>query len=335
MTRKPIPFRPDRRRFAQAAASLVAFPSAIGFAQTSEPYPGSREIKIVVGISPGSVGDLVARIAAERLREDLGVPVVVENKVGASGLISVQAVLNAPADGHTILMGSGALTIVPLMGPAKYDPVKDFAGAGTLGVATNVLVVASTSRFKTVKDLIAAAKARPGTLTYASAGYGSSTFMSAERFRMVTGTSVVHIPLKGSPEALTEVSSGRVDFFFAPLASALPLIKSGHLTALAVGTPERSNLMPELPTLSESGVRNAEYQFWLGFLVASKTPRPIVQRLNLATLKALNTPVLKARFTELGVAPLVTSTEQFAEMIRKDLVMNTAIIKAGGSRNAS
>jgi len=335
MIKRTTPFQPDRRRFTRAAASLAAFPSVAALAQSPEPYPGTRPIRILVGVSPGSVGDLVARGVAELLREELGVPLVIENKAGASGLLSVQATLSAPPDGHTILLGSGALTVVPLMGPAKYDPVNDFSGAATLGIVTNVLVVAPTSPFKAVKDLVAAAKADPGGLQFASAGFGSSTFMSAERFRLAAGFTAVNIPMKGSPEALTETSAGRVDFFFAPLASALPLIKAGRLTALAVGTPQRSSLLPEIPTLSESGVHNAEYHFWLGLLVSSKTPRPIVQRLNAATQKALNTPALKANFAEQGVVPLVTSPQQFDEMIRKDLVNNTAILKPGGSKPVS
>jgi tripartite-type tricarboxylate transporter receptor subunit TctC len=181
-----------------------------------------------------------------------------------------------------------------------------------------------------VQDVIHAAKDKPGQLNYASVGVGSATYMSAEKFKLATGIDAVHVPYKGSPEAITETMTGRVDYFFAPLVSALPMIKAGKLQALAVGTPKRSAQLPDVPTLAESGVAKADYLFWTGMLVPSKTPRDVVQKLNQLSLKALQSAEVKERLASLGAEPLPMSPEQFDAMIREEMVANAAIIKAAG-----
>lgn len=179
-------------------------------------------------------------------------------------------------------------------------------------------------------DVVDAAKAKPGQLNYASVGVGSATYMSAEKFRSATGIEAVHVPYKGSPEAITEAMAGRVDYFFAPLVSALPMIKSGKLQALAVSTPKRSAQLPEVPTLAEAGVAKSDYVFWIGMLVSSKTPRDIVQKLSQSTARALQSPEVRDRLASLGAEPLPMSPEQFDALIKDEMAANTIIIKAAG-----
>jgi tripartite-type tricarboxylate transporter receptor subunit TctC len=250
--------------------------------------------------------------------------------VWPSGALAVAATLSSPPDGHTIAVYTGAHTVVPLIQKVNYDPVKDFAGVTPLAVVPNVMVVAPGKGWRTVKDVIDAAKAKPGSLNYASVGIGTATWMSGEKFKAAVGIDVVHVPYKGSPEAITETMTGRIDYFFAPLVSALPQIKAGKLQALAVGTPKRAALLPDVPTLGESGINGADYLFWIGMLVPSKTPRDLVQKIHAATSKALQAPEVRERFTGLGAEPLPLSPEQFDTLIREEMVANGAIIRAAG-----
>jgi tripartite-type tricarboxylate transporter receptor subunit TctC len=199
-----------------------------------------------------------------------------------------------------------------------------------LAVVPNVMVVAPSKGYRNVKDVIDAAKAKAGQLNYASVGVGTATYMNAEKFRIATGIDAVHVPYKGSPEAITETVAGRVDYFFAPLVSALPMIKAGKLAALAVGTTKRSGLLPEVPTLAEAGVAKSDYLFWVGMLVHSKTPREVVQKINQAALKALQAPDVRERLASLGADPMPMTPEQFDALIRDELAGNAEIIKAAG-----
>jgi tripartite-type tricarboxylate transporter receptor subunit TctC len=253
----------------------------------------------------------------------------VENKTGASGIIAAQSILASPADGHTIYVTTGAHTTAPLVNKTNYDPVGDFSGAATLAVVRDVLVVPSNSGIQSVADLINAAKAKPGQLNFASAGLGSASYMSAEKFRLATGIDVVHVPFKGPVAALSEMVAGRIDYYIAPLAAALSLIETGKLRALAVGSKERTDLLPNVPTLPEAGVRNAEYLFWVGLLVSSKTPPPLVRRLNEITAKILNASTVRANFEMIGVSPLLMTPVQFDEMMRREITEYTPMIKGG------
>jgi tripartite-type tricarboxylate transporter receptor subunit TctC len=319
-----------RRRLAATLCALACAPLLLAGAAPAQAqsFP-SRPIKLLSGASPGSASDIVARAIGEKLQAELGVPVLIENKAGASGTIAVQSTLGAPADGYTVLVYTAAHTVVPLINKISYDPIRDFSGVTPLAVVPNVMVVAP-GRYRSVKDVIDAAKARPGALNYASVGVGTATYMSAEKFRASTGIDAVHVAYKGSPEAITETVAGRIDFFFAPLVSALPMIKAGRLLPLAVGTNRRSALLPDVPTLAESGVANADYVFWIGMLVSSKTPREIVQKLNQAALKALQASDVRERLANLGAEPLPLSPEQFDAMIRDEMASNAALVKAAG-----
>jgi tripartite-type tricarboxylate transporter receptor subunit TctC len=318
-----------RRLLARMLVSLAAAPLLLPYVAHAQDFP-SKTIKLISGASPGSASDIVARVVGEKLQAELGVPVVVENKVGASGVIAIQATLSAPPDGHTVAVYTAAHTVVPLMNKINYDPIRDFSAVTPLAVVPNVLVVSPSKGYKSVKDLVDAAKAKPGQLNYASVGAGTATHMSAEKFRLATGIEAVHVPYKGSPEAITETIAGRVDYFFAPLVSALPMIKAGKLTALAVGTNKRSSLLPEVPTLAEAGVPRSDYLFWIGMLVSSKTPRDIINQLNQAAIKAVQSPEVKERLASLGAEPLTMSPEQFDAMIKEELASNAAIMKAAG-----
>ncbi len=319
---------PTRR----AALAVLSAACLAPLGVQAQAYP-SRPIKLISGATAGSASDIVARSVAERLQTELGVSVVVENKAGAAGTLGIQALLGAPADGHTVLVYTSAHTVLPLINKVAYDPLKDFSAITPLAIVPNVMVVSPAKGYKSVQDVINAAKDKPGQLNYASVGLGSATYMSAEKFKLATGIDAVHVPYKGSPEAITETMTGRVDYFFAPLVSALPMIKAGKLQALAVGTPKRSAQLPDVPTLAESGVAKADYLFWTGMLVPAKTPRDVVQRLNQLSLKALQSNEVKERLASLGAEPLPMSPEQFDAMIREEMVANAAIIKAAGIKS--
>jgi len=313
-------------------ASALALGPSVGRAQSTAKSFANRPIRLVSGATAGSASDILARSLADKLQAEFGVPVIVENRVGAAGAVAVQAVLSAPPDGHTIFVYTAAHTVVPLISRTSWDPVRDFSAVVPLGVVPNVLVVSPGKGWRGVQDLVSAARSKPGAMNYASAGQGSATHMSAEKFKLATGIDAVHVPFKGSPEAITETIAGRIDYFFAPLVSALPQIRTGKLQALAVGTPQRSSQLPDVPTLAQSGITNAEYLFWIGMLVSSKTPRELVAQLNQSTLTALQTPEVREKLNTLGAESLPMSPEQFDALIRDELTANAAIVKAAGIR---
>ena len=299
---------------------------------SSQTFP-SKPIKLISGATAGSASDIIARSIAEKLQNEFGVPVLVENKPGAAGTVAIQTIFNSPADGHSIFVYTGAHTVLPLINKVSYDPVKDFSAVIPLAVVPNVMVVSPNKGYKSVKDVIAAAKDKPGQLNYASAGLGSATHMSAEKFKLATGIDAVHVPYKGSPEAITETMTGRIDYFFAPLVSALPMIKAGKLVPLAVSTAKRSSQLPDVPTLAEAGIAKSEYLFWIGMLVSAKTPRDIVNKLNQSTLKALQDNEVKERLAGLGAEAMPMSPEQFDQLIKDELISNAAVIKAAGIKS--
>ncbi len=314
-------------RKSRLSAVLAAAMLASGVA-AAQGFP-SKTIRLVSGVTPGSASDSVARIIATKLQASLGQPVIVENRLGVGGLIGAQYVAKAEPDGHTIMVYASAFTIAPLLSPGVLDP-KDLTPVATMATIPTVLVVSSSKGFKTVADLVAAAKAKPGGLIASSAGIGSSTHMNLERFRISAGIDVLHVPLKGAPEALTEVLTGRADFYFALPFQVVANVKSGKLLALAVGSPKRSALFPDVPTTIEAGYPNSDYNFWVGALISSKTPREIVLRLNREINAAVSSPEVKERFLKLGADPLSMSLPEFEAMIRDEFESNARLIKAAG-----
>lgn len=293
----------------------MLLPGGSGSAQT---YPEGKPIRLVSGAAPGSATDIVGRAVGEAFRSTLGVPVIFENRTGATGVIAARTILSAPPDGHTILVQTGSHTITPFVVTVDYDPLRDFSGVSPLASVPNVLVVAASAGSKTVSDLVATAKTKPGQLNFASVGTGSATFMSAVKFNRAAGLAVVHVPFKGAVDAITETLTGRIDYFFAPLVSALPLIRDGKLRPLAVNTVKRVSQLPDVPTLAEAGVANAEYVFWVGLLVSSRTPSDIVQKLNEVALNALQTPDVHARLVDLGAEPMSMSPAEFDALLREE-----------------
>ncbi|MCX7893601.1 MAG: tripartite tricarboxylate transporter substrate binding protein [Burkholderiales bacterium] len=309
------------------AGAAVALASGGAAAQA---WP-SKPIRIIVPFTPGSGTDIIARALSDRLSANLGQPVVVENRAGAGGTIGAAAVAKADPDGYTILVQSSSHTVNPFTFQSlPYDTQKDFAGVTPLAVLPNVLIISPAKGIRSVQELVAAAKAKPGTINYASAGSGSATHLNAEKFRLNAGFDAVHIPFKGSPEAITEVMTGRVDYYFSPVVSALPQIKDGKLLALAVGSPTRSSVLPDVPTTVEAGVPNSEYTFWVGMLVPAKTPRDVVKKLHDEVQKALASPEVKERYAKLGAEPMPMTPEQFDAYIRDEMAANEKLIRAAG-----
>lgn len=293
-------------------------------------YP-NRPIKIIVPISPGSATDLLVRAVAERMQVRMGQTVVIENRAGAGTTIGAAMVAKAEPDGYTILANSNAHTVNPqLYRSLPYDSATDFVGIATLGSLPNILVVSPQSPFNSVQELVAAARSQPGKLNYASAGVGSGTHMNAEKFRIASGLSAEHIAYKGTPEAVTEVMAGRVDWFFAPGVSVMGAVKERKLKALAVGSKERSSQLPDLPTTEEAGAPNSAYTLWIGLFAPARTPPAIVARLNQEVQAALASPEVKERFAKLGADPLPMTVDAFRNFLTQEFKVSEQIVKAAG-----
>jgi tripartite-type tricarboxylate transporter receptor subunit TctC len=307
-----------------ATVSLTAF-AAGAWAQA---FP-SKPIKLVVPFSAGSGTDIAARAVGEALAKTLGQPVVVENKPGAGGTIAAAQVARGEADGHTVLVPSSGHAVNPSIYPTlPYDTLKDLTGVTPLVAMPNVLVVSPSRGWKNVADLLAAARAKPGALNYASAGVGSATHFNAEKFKLQAGLNAEHVPFKGTPEAISDIIGGRSDWFFAPLSSALPLIRDGKLQALAVSTAKRSALLPDVPTTVEAGVAGSDYTFWVAFVVPAATPTAAVQRLQQEVAKALAQPELVERLAKIGAEPFVMSSADFNTFIRSEVDVAARVAKA-------
>jgi tripartite-type tricarboxylate transporter receptor subunit TctC len=298
-----------------------------GFA-TAQNYP-NRTVRLVSGVTPGAASDTMARVLAEKLSAALGQPVIVENRLGAGGVVAAKYVASAEADGHLISVYTSAFTIAPILNPGTLDP-NELTPVAMLGSVPTVLVVNPSKGYKKLADLVAAAKAKPGQLVAANAGVGSSTHMNLERFRMAAGLEFLNLPMKGPSEAMTEVITGRADLYFAPVFSIPAYVKDGRLAPLAVGSPKRTPLYPDLPTTLEAGYPDSDYNFWIGALVAAKTPREIVQRLNREFNAALQQPDIRERMAKLGVDPFNISLEDFDHLIHKELESNARLVKAAG-----
>jgi len=304
----------------------------IGHGAAARAWP-TRPVKAIVPFAAGSAVDIVARQVFEQLSTQLGQAVVVENRAGAGGTIAAALVAKADADGYTLLVATSAHTIAPaLQVNPGYDPARDFAAVVPLGATPFVLVVPPGRGFKTARELIVAGQVRPGAFNFASVGEGSASHLSAERFRLSAGLQAVHVPFKGGPEAMTEVMSGRIDFFFVALGAALPQIRDSRLTALAVNGATRARALPAVPTLREAGFDDAEYPTWFGLFLPARTPRDIVDQLQRETLEALRHPQVRDKLEALGVEPLAMSSNEFAAHVEKEMAVNAALVAAIGLR---
>jgi tripartite-type tricarboxylate transporter receptor subunit TctC len=291
----------------------------------------AKPIKVIVPFTPGSGTDIMARTVTERLSPQLGQAIVIENRPGAGGTIGTGLVAKAEPDGYTILVHSSTYTVTPsTYADLPYDTLRDLTGVAPLGLLPNVLVIAPSKGIRSVKELVAAAKAKPGSMNSASIGIGSGTHLNAERFRLGAGIEVVNVPFKGTPEALTEVMTGRVDYYFCPVNAALPFLKDGKVRALAVASTKRSLALPDLPTTLEAGVPNSDYNFWVGMFAPVKTPREVVNRLYRETVKALHLPDVREKMARLGAEPMDYNPDQFNAYIRDEIAANAALVKAAG-----
>jgi tripartite-type tricarboxylate transporter receptor subunit TctC len=315
-----------RRTFLTMSAAALAAP-ALPHIAAAQKYP-ARQIRAMVPFAAGSTLDIVGRIVMDPLSRQLGQTIVIENRGGAGGSIGTASVVKAEPDGHTLLIQASAHSAAPAAYPnLSYDPVRDFSAVIPFGTVPNVTLVHPGRGFKTVQDLVAAAK-KSGKFTYASAGVGSATHWAAERLRLAGGYDAVHVPFKGGPEALTEVMAGRVDFTCMGISSAMPLIRDGKLVPLAVSTTARSAALPNVPTTLEAGLKDSDYNFWMGLFVPSKTPRAIVERLYAETQKALATSAVQEKFKPQGIEPLKLTSAEFDALVKREVAANIALAKA-------
>jgi tripartite-type tricarboxylate transporter receptor subunit TctC len=288
-------------------------------------------VKIVVPFAPGGTSDILARTLAEKLQGSLKQTIVIENKAGAGGVIGADSVAKSAPDGYTFLLGTIAShAINPVLQPKiPYDAVKDFAPVMLLGSISNVLLVGADQPYKNVADLIAAAKSKPGTIAFGSAGTGSSQHMSGEAFKLLTGAELTHVPYRGSAPAIQDLIGGQIPASFETATVALPHIQSGKVRALAVTSSTRSRVLPDTPTLQEAGVAGFDVASWQAFYAPAGTPPAIVQRMNQELATIIATPEIKARMEGLGLEYQPNSPEQFAEFGRKELVKWAKIVKDG------
>ncbi|MSQ57134.1 MAG: tripartite tricarboxylate transporter substrate binding protein [Limnohabitans sp.] len=291
-------------------------------------YP-NKTIKIIVPFTAGSSTDIMARVVGERLSASFGQSVVVENRPGAGGTLGAGQVAKSEPDGYTLLVVSTGHVVNPTLYPGiPYDTMGDFAGVTPLAALPNVLVVGTGSPFKSVADLIAAAKAKPNQLNYATAGVGSATHVNAEKFLNMAGISATQVPFKGTPETIVETSSGRVDFMFTPVLSSISSIKDNRMRALAVSTAKRSNALPDVPTVGEAAIAGFLFDFWIGLLAPAKTPRAIVNKLNAEVTKILSQPDVKERMTKLGAESMPMKPEQFDAYIKEEFIVLNKVMKS-------
>jgi tripartite-type tricarboxylate transporter receptor subunit TctC len=315
------------RRTILVALALAATWTAAAQAET---WP-SKPIHAIIPFGPGSAVDIVPRIVFEQMASQLGQGIVVENRAGAGGTLGSAMVARAEPDGYTMLVHSSAHTITPALYPKLgYDIVRDFVTVGAIGSVPNVMIIAPSKGFKTVQDYVSAAKAKPDMSTYASLGVGSAVQMSAERFRLSAGYDSVHVPFKGGSEALTEIIAGRVDYYFCPIATAMPHIKDGRLTGLAISSPKRAAAMPEIPTTLESGYVDSDYTFWMGIFMPAKTPPDIVAKMNQELVKALAAPSVKERLAKLGVEPMPLTAAEFDAQVKSEIGVYAVFAKKAG-----
>ena len=307
-------------------AALLIAGSAV--AQTT--YP-EKPIRMVVGLPPGSQPDTIARLLGQKLAEAWGKPVLIDNITGAAGNIAADRVAKAAPDGYTLgLLSQTQIVVNPSLYQLAYDPVKDFAPVSQITLSANMLVVHNAVPAKSVKELVALAKAQPGGITFASGGSGSGTHLAAELLKSVAGLDIRHIPYKGVTAAIPDLLGGRVTMMFSPIQSVLPLVRDGKLRALAVTSLRRSSAFPELPTIAESGYPGFEFTGWSGLLAPARTPATIVRKLHLETVKALALPDLRAKFTDLGLEAIGNSPDAFAAIIKSEIPKWAKVIKDAG-----
>jgi len=296
----------------------------------AENWP-SRLIRATIPFGAGSAADVVPRLVFDRLSAEIGQSIMIENRPGAGGTLGTAMVAKADPDGYSILADSSALTIAPAIFPdLSFDATRDLASVLMIGSSANVMIVPASRPWKTVQDFIAAAKAKPGSISFGSVGVGSAVHISAEKFRLAAGIEATHVPYRGGAEVLTDILGGRIDFYFCPLAISLPLIREHQARALLVSTPKRVAALPEVPTPVEAGLKDAESAIWFGVFVPGKTPRDIVEKFHAAGVKVLAEPAMQDNLAKLGVEALPMTPAEMDDLVRRETAANMEVIKAAG-----
>ncbi|MFL5030791.1 MAG: Bug family tripartite tricarboxylate transporter substrate binding protein [Xanthobacteraceae bacterium] len=296
----------------------------------AETWP-TKPVRVIVPYAPGSATDIVPRTVFEQVSAQLGQTFLIDNRPGGGTTIGTNAVAKADPDGHTLLVHSNAIVTTPaIQANVPYDPVREFAAITPLGNVPMVLVISPDKKIATLKELVAAAKAKAGALNYAAAGIGTPPHLTMERFRLAAGFEGQLVPFKGAPEALTEVVAGRVDIYFCPITPALSLIREGKLRALAVSNTQRASALPDVPTTVEAGFPDSDFDFWVGLFVPKQTPRDIIGKLHQETVKALHNPATQDKLAKLGVEPMVMQPQDFDARVAKETGIAATLAKAAG-----
>jgi tripartite-type tricarboxylate transporter receptor subunit TctC len=321
-----------RRGFTLALAATVAAGSFTALPAAAQAYP-TKPVTIVVPFAAGGTTDILARVIGDALKKELGQPVVIDNRAGAGGNIGGALAAKAAPDGHTLFMGTVGTHAInaALYKKMPFDPVKDFAPLTRVAMVPNLLVANPARPYKNVKELIAHAKAKPGSVTFGSSGNGSSIHLSGELFNTLAKVDMIHVPYKGSAPAVTDLIGGQIDIMFDNMPSAIQHVRNGRLKALAVTTAKRSPELPDVPTIAEAGVPGYEATSWFGMFAPADTPAPVVTRLNTALVKVLADPQVKKKLAEQGAEPYSEKPEQFAEFIRKESAKWSQVVKAAGA----
>lgn len=319
------------RVFPIVAAVLVAAPAA---AQNSA-YP-TKPIRLIVPFTPGSATDLLARMFGPKFAEAWGQQVVVDNRAGAGSTIGTGIVAGATPDGHTLLLNSsafaGSASIYPKL---PYDPIKDFAPISLIAANPLLLSVGPSLGVRSVKELVAMAKSQPGKLTFASSGVGSGTHYGGELFAQTANIKVVHVPYRGTPETITDTASGRIHFAVPPILAALPLVRDGRLIALGVTAPERSPLLPDVPTVAEAGVPGYKYEGWFGFLAPAKTPAHVVEKIGREIHHVAQLPEIKEKIAAMGGRVWPSTPEEFRDLIANEIETRGKVFRKAGVKPGS
>src|SRR6201996_2327598 len=312
------------RKFLQTAIVLTCLFSSAAHA---EDWP-THLIKATIPFGAGSAADVVPRLVFDRLSAELGQPIVIENRGGAGGMIGTVQVTKADPDGYTVLANSSALAIAPAIFTGMAFEPKDLASVLMIGSSANVMIVPKARPWKTIQDFIADAKAKPGSISYGSVGIGSAVHISSEKFRLAAGVEATHVPYRGGAEVIADLIAGRVDFYFCPLATALPLIKAGQVRALLVSTPNRVAELPDVPAPSDIGLKNADSAIWYGVFMPAKTPRDIVDKFHDAGVKVLAEPAMQQSLKQLGVDPLALAPPEIDDLVKRETASNMELIKS-------
>jgi tripartite-type tricarboxylate transporter receptor subunit TctC len=302
----------------------------LSFPILAQSFP-NKPVRLVIAFTPGSSTDIIGRVVAAKLQEMWGQPVLAENRAGAGGSIGSKVVVDAAPDGYTLLANSSAHAANPgIYAKLPYDTLKDFTNLALLGGGPNVLITSPDSGLKTLKDFVAAAKANPGKLNFASAGIGSGTHFNIEKLKIAAGVDVTHVPYKGTPEAIGDTIGNRTCCYWAPLNAALPHVTGGKALALAVSSAQRSPLLPNVPTVAEQGYPGFDYTLWVGLWGPAGMPAELAAKINKDVIAALSSPDTRERLTKLGTAPGNLGLAEFAAFVRKEIEDTQKILQAAG-----